>query len=105
MYEEAALREQISVAGEVLESLVSIQNSVKDVGGVVYEEAALRERICVAGQVLESLAQRLAGTIFLLEAAEPAMNQGQVLSLITKAKKVLREGLREAREATSDLLP
>ena len=71
----------------------------------MYEEAALREQLRVAGDVLESLTQQLAGTIFLLEAAKSAMNQGEVLSLITQAKEALREGLREARNSASDLLP
>ena len=53
------------------------------------EEAAIREQIRVAGDVLPSLAQRLAGTIFLLEAAGSAMNQGEVLSDITQASKLL----------------
>ena len=49
------------------------------------EEAALREQIRVAGEVLASLAQRLAGTIFLLEAADSAMNPCEAPCLITQA--------------------
>ena len=69
------------------------------------DKAALREQISVAGEGFASLAQRLAGTIFLLEAADSAMNQCEVLSLITRAKEVLKEGLGEARNSASDLLP
>ena len=64
----------------------------------MHEIEALREHIRLHAEVLESLAQRFAGILFFLEAAESAMiDSGEKgLAYFVRAREAAREGIREA---------